>query len=625
MTQRWWAVACIFAFGLLHAWPAAGAWRSPSTEKNAAANVRATVAVAANSAGTPARPNRAGSGELYEVKIDFHQRVKMRDAVELDADVYRPDADGKFPVVIARTPYNKSVGQIYLDTGRYLAAHGYVYVAMDVRGRGDSDGAFTPYMNDGLDGYDSIEWCAGQEWSTGKVATIGQSYVGLDQWIAAVRQPPHLTTMIVLTTPPDPFVEFPTGLDTPANMSWYHLLLGHTLHNADAIDWRTLYLHLPLSTMDATAGFHAPYWQSILDHPGIDPYWDPIVYQDKYDRVNVPVMHISGWYDDCQAGAVMNYIGMTKKAPSEAARKNQKLLMGPWPHAINSTHKLGDIEFGPTGQIDLYAYEVRWLDRWLKGIDNGIATEPPVRIFLMGRNQWTDQADWPIPGTQNVKFYLSSKGGRANSLYGNGTLERENPREQSPDRYNYDPADPTPFITGATFAQLGGPDDYRPVEQRDDVLVYTSEAFKEPQLICGPVLAHLSASSSATDTDFTVKFLDVWPNGFAQRLSDGLVRARYRDGGDKPSLIEPGKIYGFDVDVWNTCQEFAAGHRLRAEVASSAFPKYDRNQNTGEALGKTANIKVAQQTIYHDAAHPSYITVPMAPAPKADSSPVNWK
>ncbi len=309
----------------------------------------------------------AVSAPTFNLKIDFNQRVKMRDGVELDADVYRPDAPGQFPVIIARTPYNKStqVGN-HLAMGRYFAARGYVYVAQDVRGRGDSDGLFIPYRNDGPDGYDSIEWCAKQPWSSGKVGTIGQSYLGYDQWIAALQQPPHLTAMIVMTTPPDPMVESPTGLPSPTNMSWYNLLLGHTMHNDVAVDWNALYSHLPLDTMDAAGGYHSVYWQEAINHPGINSWWEPLIYQDKYDRVHVPIMHVSGWYDDEQAGALMNYIGMTQKGPVDQ-RKNQKLLMGPWPHAINSTHKLGEIEFGPTGQIDLFGYELRWVRSLAEG------------------------------------------------------------------------------------------------------------------------------------------------------------------------------------------------------------------------------------------------------------------
>jgi putative CocE/NonD family hydrolase len=211
-----------------------------------------------------------------------------------------------------------------------------------------------------------------------------------------------------------------------------------------------------------------------------------------------------------------------------------------------------------------------------------------------------------------VRYYLNSKG-RANTLFGDGSLDAQPSQASSTDRYTYDPADPVPFIMESTYAQLGGPDDYRPVERRDDVLVYTSEALESPRVICGPVRAHVSAASTALDTDFMVKLIDVWPTGFAQRLTDGMVRGRYRNGGDNPSLIVPGKIYGYDVDLWNTCQEFGKGHRVRVEVASSAFPKYDRNQNTGEALGKTANLKVAEQTIYHDAENPSYVILPIVP------------
>ncbi len=549
----------------------------------------------------------------YEVKIEFNERVSLRDGVELSADIYRPAAVGQFPVILTRTPYNKSTERgNHLGVGKYFASRGYVYVAMDVRGRGDSDGAFVPYRNEGADGFDSIEWCAKQPWSSGKIGTIGSSYLGYDQWLAALQQPPHLTTMIVLVTPPDPFVESPTGLQSPSYLSWYHLLLGHTLHNAAAVDWNALYLHLPLSTMDEAGGFHAPYWQDILNHPGINSWWEPLIYQNKFDRVKLPILHVSGWYDDEQAGAVMNYIGMTQKSATAEARKSQKLLMGPWPHAVNSTRKLGAVDFGPAALIDLDGYELRWFDHWLKAAENGIMAEAPVRIFVMGRNEWQDQADWSIRGTQFVKYYLSSNG-RANSLFGDGTLSAQAAASVVPDRFPYNPLDPVPFIMESTYAQLGGPDDYRPVERRDDVLVYTSESLEAARVICGPVRAHLSASSSAVDTDFMVKLIDVWPSGFAQRLTDGMVRARYRDGGDKSSWIEPGKIYGFDVDAWNTCQEFGKGHKIRVEVASSAFPKYDRNQNTGEALGKSANTKVAEQTIYHDAQHPSYVILPIVP------------
>jgi putative CocE/NonD family hydrolase len=553
-----------------------------------------------------------GSQRLLEVHIDFGQRAKMRDGVELSVDVYRPAVEGKFPVILVRTPYNKGSqfkNSVYSTEGQYFASHGYVYAAMDVRGRGDSDGVYVPQRNEGRDGWDSIEWAAEQPWSTGKVGTLGASYVGYDQWLAAVNRPPHLSAMAVLTTPPDPFIETPTGLQSPTYLSLYYFVAGHVLQNLATVDWDKLYLHLPLYTMDEAGGRRVQYWKDIIDHPGVSDWWDPLMYQSKFSKVNVPVLNISGWYDDEQAGATMNYVGMTTKGP-EGIRQSQKLLMGPWPHAVNSSTKLGPIDFGPASVIDLSGYELRWFDYWLKGIDTGIMKEPPVRIFVMGENRWQDASSWPLPGTTFTKYYLSSDG-RANSLHGDGKLVGEAQKDLQPDTFDYDPSDPTPYLMEPTFAQLGGPDDYRPVELRNDVLVFTAAPFTSDTKVCGPVTMQLYASSSAKDTDFTGKLLDIWPNGFAQRLSDGLVRARFRNGGEKQEFLAPGRIYAYQIDLWNTCQLFYKGHSVRVEVSSSAFPKYDRNQNTGEPLGKTANLLIAKQAIYHDQEHPSFVIIPI--------------
>ncbi len=548
----------------------------------------------------------------YEIKIDFNQRVKMRDGVELSADVYRPDAPGKFPVILSRTPYTKPGAY---NTAKYFVPQGYVFVAMDVRGRGDSDGKFLPYRNDGMDGYDAIEWCAGQPWSTGKVGTIGGSYNGRIQWLTAVTQPPHLVTMIAMVTPSDPFVEWPTGLPLPMDISWYHITAGHLSQNMDAVDWTKIQWHLPMYDMDEMAGRPNAYWKEEIDHAQLGPYWEPLRYQNKYERVKVPVLHISGWYDDEQVGTPLNFIGMTAKSQPENIRTGQRLLMGPWPHAINSVSKLGDVDFGPTGKIDLNGYWLRWFDYWLKGADNGLMKEAPVHIFVMGANYWTDENEWPIARTQFTKYYLHS-GGRANSGYGDGKLSLQEPAKEPADGYTYDPANPTPFITEPSFAQIGGPDDYRPIERRDDVLVYTSDPAAQDTEICGPIRMQLHAASSAKDTDFMAKLIDVWPNGFAQRLIDGMVRARFRDGMDRPSLIEPGKIYAYHLDMWNTCQMFQKDHRIRVEVSSSGFPKYDRNLNTGDTLGKTTRMQTADQKIYHDREHPSFVVLPVVP-PKA--------
>ncbi len=547
--------------------------------------------------------------DKYELKIDFNQRVKMRDGVELSADVYRPDAPGKFPVILSRTPYTKPGSY---NSAKIFVPRGYVFVAMDVRGRGDSDGNFIPYRNDGGDGYDAIEWCAQQPWSSGKVGTIGGSYNGRIQWLTAVTQPPHLVTMIAMVTPSDPFVEWPTGLPLPMDISWYHITAGHLSQNMDAVDWTKMQWHLPMYDMDEAAGRPNPYWKEEIDHAQLGPYWEPLRYQNKYDRVRVPVLHISGWYDDEQVGTPLNFIGMTAKTQPAAVRSGQKLLMGPWPHAINSTSKLGEVDFGPSGKIDLNSAWLRWFDYWLKGIDNGVMKEPPVRIFIMGANHWTDENEWPIARIHYTKYYLHS-GGRANSSYGDGMLSRQEPGKEAADGYSYDPAKPTPFITEPSFAQIGGPDDYRPVERRDDVLVYSSEPVSEDTEVCGPIRMELYASSSAKDTDFMAKLIDVWPDGFAQRLIDGMVRARFRNGMEEPELIEPGKVYAYNVDMWNTCQVFMKGHRMRVEIASSGFPKYDRNLNAGETLGKTTRMQTADQKIYHDREHPSAVVLPIVP------------
>lgn len=557
----------------------------------------------------------AFSEEVYDVKIEFNKRIEMRDGMELSADIYRPDSEGRFPVILSRTPYNKN-GSRTLEYGRHFASHGYVYIAMDVRGRGDSDGAFVPYRYDGIDGYDAIEWSAAQPWSTGKVGTIGGSYNARIQWFAAILQPPHLEAMITMVCPSDPFVEWPTGLPLPMGISWYHFTSGRVRQNMEAVDWEKLHKHLPIYTMDEAAGRPSRYWKKIVEHSKLDEFWEPLRYQNQYEKVMVPVYHISGWYDDELVGTPLNYIGMTTRGKTDEIKRHQKMLIGPWPHGLTRAgQKLGEIDLGPEAIIDWKETFLRWFDHWLKDIDNGIEKEPPVRLFVMGDNKWVDENEWPMKRTKWKKYYLHSDG-KANSLYGNGALSMTEPGEEPPDEYTYDPKHPVPFITDPEFAQIGGPDDYRSVERRDDVLVYTSEPMKEDTTICGPISMKLYTSSSVTDTDFMGKLLDVWPNGFAQRLNDGMVRARFREGMDKPSLIKPGKVYLYDIDLWDTCQTFKKKHRIRVEVASSAFPKYDRNPNTGDPLGMNDKMQMAKQKIYHDSEHPSYILLPIIPEKK---------
>ncbi len=544
--------------------------------------------------------------------IDFDQRVPMRDGITLSADVYRPIAAGagsRYPAILMRTPYLKADTRT-IETGRYFAERGYAYVAMDVRGRGDSDGVFEPYFNDGVDGYDAIEWCAAQAWCDGNVGTIGGSYPGRIQWLAALQQPPHLRTMIVLVTPSDPFVETPTGLPGPQHLCWMHFTSGRVNQPMEAVDWARIYDHLPLLTMDEQVGRRVPRWREEIAHAHLDDYWRRICYQDRFDRVTVPVLHISGWYDDEQIGTPMNYIGMTQHGATPEARASQRLLMGPWGHRVNTERQMGEVDFGPEALIDLRGEQLRWFDRHLKGKTE--EAQAPVRIFVMGENTWRDEQEWPLARTRSTPYYLHSAG-QANSRFGDGMLSATAPADEPSDGYRYDPARAVPFITEPTSSQIGGPDDYAAIQRRDDVLVYVSEQLAQDMEVTGSIRVELYAASSAPDTDFMAMLLDVHPSGFAQRLCDGMVRARFRDGMDRPSPIEPGRIYHYRIDCWNTSQLFRAGHRIGLQISSSAFPKFDRNLNSGAPLGMTSEMVVAEQRIYHDADHPSAIVLPIIP------------
>ncbi len=547
----------------------------------------------------------------HEVHMLFNQRVPMRDGVTLSADVYLPPGENKKrPVILSRTPYLKA-DMIVVQRALQFVRRDYVYVAMDVRGRGDSDGdEFRPYFNEGVDGYDSIEWCAMQPWSNGQIGTYGGSYLGRIQWLAALEQPPHLKAMVVLVPPSDPFVETPTGIPSPIHLCWMHYVSGRVLQPMEAVNWEEIYWHLPLLTMDEQVGHVDRRWRDDIAHTQLDEYWKPLCYQQRFEELTVPTLHISGWYDDEQVGTPLNYIGMSTHAATPEARVNQRLLMGPWGHNTNASSRVGEIDFGPQSIIPIYDEVTRWFDLHLRN-KHGNSRDAPVRIFIMGINSWRDEQEWPLARTQWMPFYFHSAG-HANSRFGDGRLTADVPGADDPsDCYTYNPGNPTPFITEPTSSQIGGADNYASIQRRDDVLVYETEPLEEDVEVTGPIRVTLYASSSAQDTDFTAMLIDVWPNGFCQRLCDGMVRARFRDGMDRPSLIEPDTIYEYNIDCWNTAQVFKVGHRICVQIASSAFPKYDRNLNTGAVLGQTSEFVSAEQHIYHDATHPSAVILPL--------------
>ncbi len=548
---------------------------------------------------------------LLQVRIQWDVRIPLRDGVTLSADLYRPKNDDLVPAIVIRTPYGKNTREM-ADQARYFAERGYAVVAVDVRGRGDSDGLFAPYFGEGEDGYDVIEWVAKQPWCQGKVGTLGGSYLARVQWLTALHKPPHLAAMVCLVSPSDPFVEWPTGVPTPHHLAWLFLTSGRVVQNVNAVDWDKVYWHLPLVTMDEAAGRPMSHWREEFLHTQIDEFWQRISYQSRFSEIDLPVLHISGWYDDEQVGTLRNFSGMVKHAPTERARRSQKLIMGPWEHAVNTRQRIGEVDFGPQSLIDLRGAELRWFDYFLKGRDNGVVHEPPVSIFVMGRNVWREEREWPPARATCAKFYLHSAG-RANSLHGDGVLSAVRPEDEPADHYVYDPLRPVPFITGLTSTQIGGPDDYAAIERRDDVLVYTSEVLTEPLEVTGEIKVELYAATDARDTDFTAKLVDVWPNGFAQRIADGMVRARFRNGMHRQELVEPGQVCAYEIDCWYTSHTFLQGHAVRLEISSSAFPKYDRNPNTGEELGTTSVTRIARQTVYHDTNRPSALILPIVP------------
>lgn len=549
----------------------------------------------------------------YAVTIDFNVRAPMRDGVMLSADVYRPDAKGRFPVVLVRTPYNKNDPK-HAGSGVWWASRGYAYVVQDVRGRGDSDGEFYPLRHEAKDGFDAQTWAGTQPWSSGKVGTMGGSYVGWTQVYTAGLDNPHLAAMAPRATAPDPMRNFPYqhGVLMLSTAPWLALVDGRMRQNLSAADLHGAHRGLPLETFDRRLGRNLPVWREWLLRATDREFWSELSYQEDLLKSTAPALYISGWYDDVLVGTTENFINMTRRAHKPSVRATQRLLIGPWGHATSAGRALGEIDFGAESVVDLDAIHKRWFDHWLRGMNNGVEREAPVRIFVMGANEWRDENEWPLARTQYVKYYLHSRGA-ANSLEGDGVLQPEPPGDQPPDRFRYDPRDPTPFITDLTGGQVGGPDDYRAVERRNDVLVYTSAPVAASTQICGPMTVRLFAATSARDTDWTAKVLDVHPGGYAQRLNDGIVRARFRRSMWQEAPIEPGQAYEYDIDVWSTCIELQAGHRIRLEIASSAFPKFDRNLNTGQPLFTETHSVVAEQTVFHEPGRASYLLLPIVP------------
>jgi putative CocE/NonD family hydrolase len=567
------------------------------------------------------------AAERYEVTIERGVAVTMRDGVILRADIYRPKSDARFPVLLQRTPYDKRSG---VDFGPKAAARGYVVIIQDVRGRYTSEGEWYTFKHESEDGYDTVEWAAALPYSNAKVGMWGSSYVGATQMLAAIAQPPHLAGVFPIITASnyhDGWAYQGGAFEQWFNESWTSGLAQDTFNRRlqrDKIPILQWIWKLPLAgypILDpGTPETLAPYFADWLAHPSYDDYWKRWSIEDQHAKIQVPAYHVGGWYDIFLGGTLRNYVGLKARGGSEAARGGQRLLVGPWYHGPFGS-KSGEVDFGAAArgdpeQFDSNELMLRWYDYILKGIASSVEREKPVKIFVMGENVWREEDDWPLVRAKSTRYYLHSEG-NANSLLGDGTLSTEAPQAESPDRFVYDPTEPVPTRGGGLCCDnehlASGAFDQRPIEARGDVLVYTTPEFKADFEVTGPVSLELYASSTAVDTDFTAKLVDVWPNGFVQNLTDGILRARYRNSQEKPEFMNPREVYKLAIDLWATSNVFKTGHKLRLEVSSSNFPRFDRNLNTGEEAGSAARLRKAANTVYHDREHPSALILPVVP------------
>ncbi len=556
----------------------------------------------------PALAAKAQSPQEKSIRVIPNVSVPMRDGVILAADVYLPAESGRYPVLLERSPYGKAGGK---GEGIYFAKHGYVVVVQDTRGRYDSDGVWYAFAHEPGDGQDTIAWAARQSWSDGKVVTIGDSYNAMDQWLAATRDNPALVGMIAGFGPSDLYstTVYPGGAFKLGMMSWALETGRHTLTGVNGLlDWPKLLRHLPVSGALEETGFNQPFYNDWLDHPAYDEYWRAMGWTGVPKNLDIPVFLYGGWYDLFQEGAMQDFLGVERVA-GLAARDAERLTWGPWGHGRFGP-VIGDMDFGKQIVVEMRPRELRWLDHYIRGVDNGAERDVRVDIFELGRNIWKQLPDWPPPGYKPVHFFLGSNG-HANTLKGDGTLEETNSAKDSVDKFTYDPADPVPTHGGGyspgLVPGLWGVRDQRPVEDRADVLVYTSAPFTHDVEAAGRVTVHLFASSDARDTDWTAKICDVAPSGYAMNLTDAILRARYRKSFEHPELMNPGQVYEFNLDAGFTDNVFLAGHRLRLEISSSSFPAYARNTNTGNQPEKDRTFQIAHQTIYHGLRHPSWV------------------
>ena len=557
------------------------------------------------------------------VVLDRNVAEVMRDGVVLRADVLRPAQGGTFPVLVYRTPYGKEEARREYTTFKRAVERGYAVVVQDVRGRYDSEGDFRPYEHEGLDGYDTIEWAARQPWSNGAVGTFGLSYPGAVQWLAALERPPHLKAMVPAMTFSTPQNFFYAG--GTWDMSWIEWiwnniawetrakknLPGPKTYQEALADWKregaTMLSTLPLLDLKPLQQV-APYYFDWLQHPPEDTWWNWSELRGKYSRVSAAVLNLSGWYDDNYGpeGAATNYIGLVR-ARGEEKDAHTHLLLGPWVHGVDSTEKTrsGEREFGRSAAIDYDEVVLRWMDHYLKSIDNGVDRERPIRYFVMGSNQWRDADQWP-PAARETPVFLAPpiSGARSGRLQSLAVANRDSFSE-----FVSDPATP---VTNPYDSS--GAHDYAKLSDRADVLTFDSEVMQQDTEVTGPIKARVFVSCDCRDFDLWARLLDVAPDGSAINLmSPGLdvQRASYRDLRRGRQWLSPGKIYELRLGRLITSNVFTHGHRMRLQVSAAFTPNFSRNLQSGKSEAKSAELQKATIRVFHDASHPSQVLLPI--------------
>ncbi|HEV7449961.1 MAG TPA: CocE/NonD family hydrolase [Pseudonocardiaceae bacterium] len=604
------------------------------------AAVVVTLLGAATNAAACSPPSGTG---LCAVTKTANVAVPMRDGTTLRADVYRPTMSQPVPVILVRTQYGKEAAQVQpsrYQRPEWFASHCYLVVVQDIRGQFSSGGTFSEFSHDRDDGYDSVEWAARLPGSSGKVGMYGSSYVGATQWLAAETAPPHLTTIVPANTASDyydgwtyengafrlnfiePWVMDTIALSSAQNRGDTKVAQQLTQDSLNIATWLRYAPYRSFPPLHPDDGAVAPYFYDWIAHRTDGPYWQQWAPQRHYSKIGIPVLTFEGWYDAFLAGGVRNFTGMVGSGGSALARNNQRIVIGPWDH-IGWGRPDSPVapmlkQIGPVGNSPINELMLAWWDHFLKGIDNGVSNGPTVNYFEMGANLWKTASAWPLPGTQWTNYYLSS-GGHASSVLGDGQLVASPPTTgHQPDTYDYDPRNPVPSVGGhSCCAAVGGsqgPYDQQSIEERPDVLVYTTPPLATDTEVTGPISVTLYASSSAPDTDWTAKLIDTHPDGTAINLNNGIQRASFRESSSAPTPIVAGKVYQYTITVWPTSNLFLAGHRIRLEISSSDFPQFDPNPNTGSWLGDSTTTEVAHQTVLHDAQHPSVLILPVIPA-----------